>query len=91
MSETGGKMLLDRWVEDTGFRQQMRSDPMGAVATIGADLDEKELEFLRSVDWTLSDEELEALLNGPKNTLINVIGWVGLLSILYLMIFKPWQ
>ena len=37
-----------------------------------------------------SDEELEALLNGSKNTLINVIGWVGLLSILYLMIFKPW-
>jgi uncharacterized membrane protein len=37
-----------------------------------------------------SDEELEALLNAPKNRLINVIGFVGLLSILFLMIFKPW-
>jgi MFS family permease len=37
-----------------------------------------------------SNEELQALINGPKNRLINVIGFVGLLSILYLMIFKPW-
>jgi cytochrome bd-type quinol oxidase subunit 2 len=37
-----------------------------------------------------SDEELGALLDSPKRTLINVIGAVGLLSILYLMIFKPW-
>jgi hypothetical protein len=37
-----------------------------------------------------SDEELEGLLTSPKNMLINVIGIVGLLSILYLMIFKPW-
>jgi MFS family permease len=37
-----------------------------------------------------SDEELSALLHAPKSTLINVIGFAGLLSILYLMIFKPW-
>jgi hypothetical protein len=37
-----------------------------------------------------SDEELGALLNSPKNMLINVIGTIGLFSILYLMIFKPW-
>lgn len=38
-----------------------------------------------------SDEELRALLDSPKNMLINVIGAVGLFSILYLMIFKPWR
>jgi hypothetical protein len=37
-----------------------------------------------------SDEELNALLHSSKNSLINAIGSVGLLSILYLMIFKPW-
>ena len=37
-----------------------------------------------------SDEELNALLHSPKNTLINVIGGTGLLSILYLMVIKPW-
>ena len=38
-----------------------------------------------------SDEELTALLHGPTTTLITVIGTVGLLVILYLMIFKPGQ
>jgi hypothetical protein len=37
-----------------------------------------------------SDEELDALLHSSKGALVNVIGAVGLLSILYLMIFKPW-
>ena len=27
MDEQHGQMLLDRWVEDEGFRTQMRSDP----------------------------------------------------------------
>ena len=62
MSETGAKALLERWSEDVGFRTQLRADPMAAVATMGADLDEEQLEVLRSLDWTLSDEELEALL-----------------------------
>ena len=62
MDEQHGQMLLDRWVEDEGFRTQMRSDPIGAAASTGIELSEKDTEFLRSVDWTLSDEELEALL-----------------------------
>jgi len=37
-----------------------------------------------------SDEELSALLHSSRGTAINLIGAVGLLSILYLMIFKPW-
>jgi MFS family permease len=38
-----------------------------------------------------SDEELNALLHSPRNRMINVIGLVGLISILYLMILKPWS
>lgn len=38
-----------------------------------------------------SDEELQSLLRGSTTTLITVIGSVGLLVILYLMIFKPGQ
>ena len=37
-----------------------------------------------------ADEELDALLHGPTTTRITVIGSVGLVAILYLMIFKPW-
>jgi cytochrome bd-type quinol oxidase subunit 2 len=38
-----------------------------------------------------SDEELTALLHGPATALITAIGTVGILVILYLMIFKPGQ
>ena len=38
-----------------------------------------------------SDEELTSLLRGPTTMLITVIGSVGILVILYLMIFKPGQ
>ena len=59
----GAQMVMDRWVDDEGFRAELRSDPEAATRGIGADLDAEQLEFLRAVDWTLSDEELEALLN----------------------------
>jgi hypothetical protein len=38
-----------------------------------------------------SDEELGALLHGSTTTLITAVGSIGLVAILYLMIFKPWQ
>jgi hypothetical protein len=63
MSDQGMQMLLERWTEDESFRKDLRSDPEGAASNIGADLSEEQREFLRSVDWTLSDQELEALLN----------------------------
>jgi hypothetical protein len=37
----------------------------------------------------VSDEELEQLLRSGEMTLISAIGVVGLLAILYLMLFKP--
>jgi hypothetical protein len=37
-----------------------------------------------------ADEELDALLHDRTATLITTIGSVGLVAILYLMIFKPW-
>jgi hypothetical protein len=39
--------------------------------------------------YSLSDEELEALLDGPQAALSSAIGGVGLLVILFLMVFKP--
>ena len=37
----------------------------------------------------VSDEELEQLLRSARRTVITAIGVVGLLAILYLMLFKP--
>jgi cytochrome bd-type quinol oxidase subunit 2 len=36
-----------------------------------------------------SDEELDQILRGPTFLLINLTGTIGLLVILYLMVFKP--
>jgi hypothetical protein len=38
----------------------------------------------------VSDEELREILGGPTANVISAIGAIGLLAILYLMIFKPW-
>lgn len=39
--------------------------------------------------YTLTDDELQAVLDGPATTITVVSGSVGLLVILYLMVFKP--
>jgi len=39
--------------------------------------------------YTMSDEELRATLTGPATTITVASGSVGLLAILYLMVFKP--
>ena len=62
MDKQHGQLILDRWTEDEAFRTLMRSDPIGAATSTGIELSDEDTEFLRSVDWTLSDEELEQLL-----------------------------
>jgi hypothetical protein len=39
--------------------------------------------------FTMSDEELQAALGGPITTIISAVGTVGLLVIVYLMVYKP--
>jgi len=65
MSEQGAQMIADRWVEDPSFRTDLRDDVEGAAKKIGADLDPEQLEYLRSVDWSQSDDQLEELINKP--------------------------
>ena len=62
MSEQGGVVLLDRWIEDESFRTALRSDPVEAIRGIGVEPTDEERQWLDGIDWTLSDEELEQLL-----------------------------
>ena len=62
MSEHGGVVLLDRWIEDESFRTALRSDPLEAIREVGVEPTDEERQWLTSIDWTLSDEELEQLL-----------------------------
>ena len=60
MSREGVQQLIDYWINDPGFRVQLRQDPEGTVRRSGADLSEDELKAVRRIDWSLSDEELLA-------------------------------
>ena len=51
---------MDRWINEPGFRADMRQDPEGTVRESGAELDADEQAALREIDWTLSDAELQA-------------------------------
>jgi predicted ribosomally synthesized peptide with nif11-like leader len=60
MSREGVETLMDRWTNDPAFRTQLRADPEGAARAAGVDLDTEEWAALRGIDWSLSDEELQA-------------------------------
>lgn len=60
MSRESIERLIDRWMNDMEFREQLRADPEGAVRATGEELSEDEWEALRKVDWTLSDDDLMA-------------------------------
>jgi predicted ribosomally synthesized peptide with nif11-like leader len=59
MSTEAVAELVDRWTNEPAFREQMREDPEGAVRASGVQLDQEEWAALQSVDWKLSDQELE--------------------------------
>ena len=50
--------LIDKWLEDPAFRQQLRKDPEGTARQTGARLSDEEGSALRNIDWHLPDEEL---------------------------------
>lgn len=63
MSREAVSKLIDRWINEPAFRTQMRADPEGAVKRSGMELDPDEWAALRNVDWSLSDEQLQARVN----------------------------
>lgn len=59
MSQETLATLMDRWTNDTRFRAQMRDDPEGTIRKYGFDLDENELEAVKHMDWSESDQHLK--------------------------------
>jgi len=60
MNRAAVEQLLDRWINDPAFRQELRADPEAAVRRTGTGLDDTEWAALRQVDWSLPDEELQS-------------------------------
>ena len=54
------EQLMDRWTNDSAFRDQVRADPKGALRASGLELDADEQAALEHIDWNLSDEQLQA-------------------------------
>ena len=63
MSQQGVETLIDRWTNDTAFRQRMHQDPEGTVRAAGVELDTDEWAALRAINWRASDQELQALVS----------------------------
>ena len=63
MSRDAISNLINRWVNEPAFRDELRKDPEGAVKRAGAQLTSEEWSALKSVDWKLSDDELKARIN----------------------------
>ncbi|MEH1806300.1 Os1348 family NHLP clan protein [Nostoc sp.] len=55
--------VMDLWVADPEFSNQLRDDLEGAVASLGLELKTEELAMLRQIDWQINDTDLQARLN----------------------------
>ena len=53
------QQLADRFMNDAGFRKEMRQDPEGTAERSGFALDEEDRQALRGMDWSGSDDELQ--------------------------------
>ena len=54
------RQLMDLWTNDPKFRTKLKSNPDSAVRDAGIQLTKEERTALKNVDWSLSDEELQA-------------------------------
>jgi hypothetical protein len=63
MSQLNIKILLDRWTNDPEFRKAMRQNAEVAIKKEKMDLTPQEWQALKRVDWTLSDDELNARIS----------------------------
>lgn len=54
--------LLERWSRDADFRHALRTAPAATVKRAGVPMTEGQWDALRSVDWSLPERDLLALL-----------------------------
>ena len=55
--------IMERWVADPEFSNQLRDDLEGAVSSLGLELKTEDLAMLREIDWQINDTELQTRLN----------------------------
>lgn len=55
--------LVDKWLNDTNFRNDLRKNPEEAVRKVGVQLSPEEWKTFKSVNWSLPDAELKAQIS----------------------------
>jgi hypothetical protein len=60
MVRNGVDQLVEKWLNEPGFREKMKKDPEGTVKNCGIDLNTEEWATVRNVVMSTSDEELKA-------------------------------
>ena len=58
MERHGVDQLVDKWLNEPGFREKMKQDPEGTVKDSGIRLNAEEWATVRNVVITTSDEAL---------------------------------
>ena len=58
MAQNGVNQLVDKWLNEPGFREKMKRDPEGTVKDSGIRLNTEEWATVRNVVMTTSDEAL---------------------------------
>ena len=58
MAHNGVDQLVQKYINEPGFRSKMERDPEGTVKACGIDLDAEEWATVRNVVMTTSDEAL---------------------------------
>ena len=68
MAHDGVDRLVEQWLNNPKFRDEMRQDPEGTVKRTGIILTAEEWATLRNVVMTTTDEALRARVSkGPLN------------------------
>jgi hypothetical protein len=59
MDTNGLAAVMDRFTSDEDFRQEMHTDPEGAIQRGGFELDQAEWETVKNMDWNQPGENLD--------------------------------
>ncbi len=52
--------LIDHWLNYAPFREALRKNPVEAIQKSGIQLTPQELDMINGIDWSLSNEALQA-------------------------------
>ncbi len=63
MKQENIEILMDKWMNEPTFREELKANPKDAVKNAGVTLSDDEMQTLNNVDWNLSDEELQSRIS----------------------------